>query len=486
LVAGLQFAAIAAGLGGLACGPTTPQAARPPQTAVPPPADDPDLAARAEDAAMYALPLVIMDLTHEQFFADPVMADATPNRFVHIPILANPTFRSVVRPNVDTLYSTAWVDVGAEPVLLTVPASAGRYYLIQCMDAWTNVFSAPGIRTLGDRAASYALVGPDWHGQLPAGTEPGTEIVRAPTRMVWVLGRVYVRDPADLSAARTFQRQLDLRPASRAGDAGYRAALPHPRDPSATRRIMRDLLRDLGPAAFFERFSRLTADNPPAADDAPFIASVLTPLGLAPSAPLSWASLDDTRRAALTGGLERMLHAFENRSQLQPLNPTTPTGWSSMAAKLAQGSYGTHYKVRAAVAAVGLGANLRADAIYMNASLDSNHQPLDGGKPYRLTFAAGQEPPVRAFWSVTLYDEAGYLVTSPVERYAVKSGDPLVRGADGSLTIYLQPDDPGPDHRANWLPTPAHQRFELSLRAYWPDQALLDDRWMPPAVRPAP
>jgi hypothetical protein len=275
------IAASAVALGGLAC-------ARPaPATSAASPSRAPDAAARADRAAMYALPLVIMDLTREQFFAGATAADATPDRFLHIPVLANPSFRSVVRPNVDTLYSTAWLDLRADPVLLTVPPSSGRYFLVQCMDAWTNVFAAPGIRTLGDRGATYAIVGPDWRGPPPA----GAEIVHAPTRMVWVLARVYVREPADLAAARAFQRQLDLRPSSRAND--------------------------------------------------------------------------------------------------------------------------------------------------------------------------------------------------PIERHAIKSGDALPREPDGSLVIYLSPDDPGPAHRASWLPTPPHQRFELSLRAYWPEDALREGRWTPPAVVPA-
>jgi hypothetical protein len=157
-----------------------------------------------------------------------------------------------------------------------------------------------------------------------------------------------------------------------------------------------------------------------------------------------------------------------------------------MAARLAQGNYGVNYKVRAAVAAIGLGANLRADAIYMNASVDRDRHSLEGSRSYRLIFAEHQAPPVRAFWSVTLYDDQGYLIANSLERYAIKSGDALVHEADGSLVIYLQPDDPGPEHRASWIPTPDHQRFELSLRAYWPDDALLDGQWTPPAVVLAP
>jgi hypothetical protein len=461
-------------LGGLACSRPAPSLASPSPTAAP------DAAERADEAALYALPLVIMDLTRQQFFADPVTADATPNRFLHVPILANPSFRSVVRPNVDTLYSAAWLDVSADPVLMTLPPSNGRYFLVQCMDAWTNVFAAPGIRTLGDKGATYAIVGPGWQGQLP----PEIEVLHAPTPMVWVLGRVYVRDQADLPAARAFQRQLDLRPSSRLNDASYQAVYPRPPAANAKRRIMRDILHDMSPEAFFERFASLTAANPPSPQDAPFLRDVLAPLGLSPGKPLTWARLDDANRGALAGGLERVLRALDKGVARQQ-SPVTPTGWSSMAAKLAQGNYGVNYRVRAAVAAIGLGANLRADAIYMNASIDGNQQPLDGRRRYRLTFAAGMAPPVHAFWSVTLYDDQGYLIANPLERHAIKSGDALVHEPDGSLVLYLQPDDPGPDHRANWLPTPADQRFELSLRAYWPGDELLDGRWTPPAVLPA-
>jgi hypothetical protein len=436
------------------------------------------LAQRAEEATLYALPLVIMDLTREQFFASPPSPEVTPNRFLHIPILGNPSFRSVVRPNVDTLYSSAWLDLSAEPVILSVPPSNGRYFLIQCMDAWTNVFAAPGIRTLGNKAATYAITGPDWHGELPA----GTELIRSPTPMVWVLGRVYVRDPADLADARVFQRQLDLRLASRVGDVAFKPAYPEPRAAGIKRRIMRDLLRELTPEAFFERFARLAAANPASPRDPKFVGDVLMPLGFGSTQPVHWPSLAEPSRRALAASLEQVLVKLEDRAQLAQQTPLTATPWTSLAANLAQGDYGTNYPARAAVAAIGLGANLRADALYMNAGVDASRQPLDGDHRYRLRFAAGQTPPVRGFWSVTLYDQHGYLVPNPADRYAVKSGDSLVREPDGALVIYLQPDDPGPEHRANWLPTVRHQRFELSLRAYWPEQAMLDGQWIPPAV----
>src|SRR3954471_21040324 len=183
--------------------------------------------------------------------------------------------------------------------------------------------------------------------------------------MVWVLARVYVRDQADLTAARELQQRLDLRPSSRAGDASYHAANPHAPAPNARRPVMQELLRDLGPEAFFERFTSLTLANPPSPDDAPFVRDILAPLHVAPGKPVSWAQLPPQSRRALADGLARVLQALDNRSQVERQRALTPTGWAGMAGKIVQGVYGVDYLARAAVAAIGLGANLRADAIYL-------------------------------------------------------------------------------------------------------------------------
>ncbi len=435
----------------------------------------------AAQATLYALPLVIMDLTRQEIFASPAAADATPNRFLHIPVLANASSRTVVRPNVDTLRSIAWLDLGVQPVLMTVPPSNGRYFMIQCMDAWTNVFADPGIRTLDNKGTTYAIVGPDRHGRLPEGVTQ----IRAPTRMVWVLGRIYVRGQADLPAAQAYQEQLDIRPLSRLNDASFRSAYPRPGERNVKRPIMMDILKRIGPEAFFERFMKLTAANPPSPQDAQFMKDVLAPLGLSMSRPNAWKSIDHLDRRALANGFERVLGTFRDRASLEQHPMVTPTGWSGMGTQTLLGNYGTNYQVRAVVAALGLGANLCADAVYLNASVDGNRNPLDGSKKYHLTFEVRNTPPARGFWSVTLYDDEGYLVANPLGRYAIRSGENLVYGPDGSLVIYLQPDDPGPEHRANWLPTPRGQTFELIMRAYWPKEELLEGRWTPPPVVPA-
>lgn len=228
-------------------------------------------------AVLYALPLVIMDVTREETLS---RAGAMPNRFLNIPILANASFRTVVRPNVDTLYSTAWLDLSAGPAVMTLPPSNGRFYMIQCMDAWTNNIADPGVRTLGNNRAQFEIIGPEWHGQIL----PGAEVIRAPTRMVWVLARVFVRNDADLSGAREYQSQLDIRPLSRLNDLAFHSTYPFPgkrkRDP-----IMMDVLKAMGAEAFFQRFLALTVANPPAPEDAPFIKAVLARLGITPGQP---------------------------------------------------------------------------------------------------------------------------------------------------------------------------------------------------------
>jgi hypothetical protein len=427
-------------------------------------------------AALYALPLVIMDLTREESLA---ASGATPNQFFHVPVLANDSFRTVVRPNVDTLYSSAWLDLTAEPVVMTLPPSDGRFFMIQCMDAWTNVFADPGVRTLGNKAATYEIVGPDWHGPTLAGAEE----IRAPTRMVWVLARVFAGSREDLPAARAYQSKLDIRPLSRVNDPAFQPAYPRPGGRKINP-IMMDVLKDMGAEAFFERFMVLTVANPAAAEDAPFIKEVLDPLGMTPGRQQAWERIDPSDRRALAAALEHVLEMmFSDRVSFhwQWRNRQQVNGWD-LPSQQPGGVFGTRYPARAAVAALGLAAKVHADGIHFGARVDATGSRLNGGRAYRLTFGPGGAPPARAFWSLTLYDDKGYLVANPFRRYAARPGEGLVYEPDGSLVIYLQPDDPGSDHRLNWLPTPPGQTYELSLRAYWPNEALLNGQWTPPPV----
>jgi hypothetical protein len=429
---------------------------------------------RAVQATLYALPLVIMDLTRQEMLAYP---GAKPDRFVNRPIIANAGSRTVVRPNVDTLYSSAWLDLSAGPMILTLPASSGRFYVVQCMDAWTNVFADPGTRALGDKAASYVIVDPDWHGRLPR----GVKVLRAPTRMVWVLARIYVRNAPDLAAARRFQRRLDVRPFNRSYDPFYHSVYPGPRARQEERPTMIAVLRRMGAEMFFERFMSLAKTNAPVPADRRFEAEVLAPFGLIASAPRTWQSLGPSDRRVLTEGFELALRMLNRPGSL--LQPRRVNGWNLPGAR-PQGSFGTHYAARAVVAVLGLGEAPRADALYFQAIADAGGEPLDGSREYHLTFPTGQTPPARAFWSLTAYDEQGYLIANTYDRYGVRSGDTLLRQPDGSLVIYLQPRPPVAADRGNWIPTPPGRTYQMTLRCYWPDASLLERRWLPPPLIP--
>ena len=249
---------------------------------------------------------------------------------------------------------------------------------------------------------------------------------------------------------------------------------------------MIDVLKRMPPEDFFERFLKLTVANPPARQDAPFIQNILKPLGLMPGMPIAWQSISPLNRAALTDGFKQVLERLSRGAALRQQGHLTKNGWLGVPGKddMPRGNYGTHYLLRARVAMFGLAENLREDAIYMNASLDGNGKRLNGSRNYRMTFPADSTPPVQGFWSVTLYDSEGYLVANSWNRYAIRSGSGLKYAPDGSLVIYLQPNDPGSKRRANWLPTPRGQTFNLSLRAYWPKQELLEGQWEPPAIVP--
>lgn len=438
--------------------------------------DQASQARRAAQAYVFALPLVLMDVTREQTFLHPAAVNAGPDRLYHIPVLSDHTFRTVVRPNVDTIYSTAWLDLSREPVVLDLPPSDGRYHVFQFMDAWTNVFFAPGIRTLGNEPGRFFLTGPGWAGEVPAGYDH----IPAPTHMVWLIGRIFVAGESDLTAAARFQREVDLRPYSRVGDEGLRAAYPDPAGRGAARAAPLEIVRAMSAQDFYTRFLDVLRRNPPSTDDSDMISRVLQPLGLAVS-EASWDALPLRSRRSLQAGMDRVLSVLTERAAVE--QDRGETGWAGYTIARQLGAYGTHYELRAAVALFGLGANLPDDAIYLNASGLPDGTPLVGGRRYELTFPASDLPPVRGFWSLTVYDRTGFLIDTGAERYGVRSSDPLRYNPDGSLTLLIQSESPGEGAWANWLPAPASGDFVISMRLYWPEEALLSGDWLPPAIR---
>lgn len=430
--------------------------------------EDRAMRARAAEVFTYGYPLVLMDVTREA-----MTAHAAPNVFTHRRTFPEQPVADVVSPDVDTLASTAWVDLSEGPVVLSVPDTAGRYYVMSMMDAWTNVFAAPGKRTTGTRRGTFAIVGPDWRGTLPKGMQE----IRSPTSMVWVLGRTQAYGKQDFAAVHRLQDQYRLVPLSD-WQRGARAPLPRPvASAPAVQAHMSpsELVAAMDAQAFFSRLALLLKANPPAPADAAMVEQ-MRQMGLEAGMPFKTTVLEPATARALQEGATTALAAIGAAARQGSAD--AGNGW---VLHRDLGRYGTDYGRRAATAWVGLGASLPEDSLYATTRFDARGRPLEGSGRYVLHFPKGQLPPARAFWSVTLYNDRQTFASNALGRYAVSSRDRLRYNRDGSLDIYIQYEKPTNVPQANWLPAPANA-LNLMLRAYWPEQALLDGSWMPPAV----
>jgi hypothetical protein len=408
---------------------------------------DPDLAA---DAFIYGFPLVFNLQQCRRVVNDGIGAvPPTPiNTFGHATELAGPeaTFVSI---NNDTVYSMAVIDTSGGPVRLDVPDTAGRYYVLQFIDAWTNNFAYIGHRATGTAAGSFLLAPPDWEGDEPA--------IRCPTTVAVIVGRWAVDGDADLPAVRELQAGLTLTP------SGGGEGIP-----------------DAGPG-FFEQMRAWMRAFAPAPRDLEYQRRFEQPV------PLDEAPGRDRLEYALAhssspkqNGWDLTYHVFDYNLDFFEVGALDDPRW-----KLPDGP--ERYLLRAAAARGGLWGNHGYEAAYAMVYEDAGGRPLDGDHRYELRFPVA--PPCRAFWSVTMYDTPDFfLVENPIGRYSIGDRTPgLQLAGDGSLTIVMQRDEPAEaDRRANWLPTPAGT-FRPILRMYEPDDAVFDGGYeLPPITRVDP
>jgi hypothetical protein len=413
---------------------------------------------------IYGYPLVITDVTR----ANAALTMGPENQLRRVRQFPDASFKEVVRPNVDMLYTTAFIDTAKGPWVFEMAANDQRYEVMPFMDGWTNVFAAPGTRTTGPRGGKFLLVGPGWQGETPA----GLTLMTSNTQMVWLIGRTQTNGVADFDRVHHLQDGLTLRSL-----ADWQLGKQEPRttwQPSTIKPIPAPVqMQTMGAQTFFTRLALLMANNPPAAADGPMLVK-LARIGVAPGQPPNWGLLDQW-----SVGLGRWIADFTVARELKKPSDTV-RGWSTPPAML--GDYGTYYNTRAVVAMVGLGANLPADAMYPNTAMDNAGKPLDGSHRYRLHFKAGDLPPVNAFWSVTAYGADEALIDNPTQRHALGDRDPLVFNADGSLDLWVQADKPAQDKQHNWLPVKAGAGFLLNARLYWPKASALNGMWGMPAV----
>jgi hypothetical protein len=427
----------------------------------------------AKEAYIFGYPLVLMDVTRQVGTAcpSPTAMCAPINQFANAPAFPDHTFTDVVRPNADTLYSAAWLDLSKDPMVLSVPDTKGRYYLMPMLDAWTNVFASPGSRTTGTGKGDFAVVGPGFKGKLPAGLKK----IESPTNLVWIIGRTQTNGKADYGAVHAIQKEYKLTPLSAWGKP-YTPPAKVPVDPKVSKEPPVKQVEKMDAQTFFGRLNALMQANPPAAADAKAMQKFAA-IGIAPGKKFSLEGLDPAVKTALEKGVKDAYQ--EILAEAKKPRGKVVNGWI-LAYDL--GSYGTKYLHRAAVAWVGLGANLPEDAIYPITRVDGEGKPLTGQNKYVMHFTKDQIPPVKAFWSLTLYNDKQAFVENPLNRYAIGDRDKLKFNPDGSLDLYIQHESPGKDKESNWLPAPK-DGFDLVLRLYWPKKSVLDGTWAPPPVK---
>ncbi len=431
----------------------------------------------ATDAYIYGFPLVIIDMTRKQMtnVDSAGQVRAPMGQFVRMRTFPTAEYRDVPGANTDTLYTNVWLDISKEPWIFSIPDMGDRYYMMPMLDGWTNVFKSPGTRTTGNKPQNYAITGPGWFGTLPQGV---TEI-KSPTGLVWILGRIYCTGtPEDYAKVHALQDKFSVTPLSNYGkpytpssgqvDANLDMTTP-----------TRQQVEALSTEEFFNYLAKLMKTNPPSAQDAPLVAR-MAKIGLVPGEGFDARKLDaldkETIKAVPRLALLRMAELLKKQ---QPIN-----GWLIFGSNV--GDWGTDYLLRGTTAMLGPGWNLPADAVYPITQKDANGNDYNGANhKYVLHFDKGQFPPVKGFWSLTVYDEDNFLAANPMNRYSLNQRDKFVSNPDGSVDLYLRPDSPGKEKEANWLPTPK-AKFGVMLRLYWPREtppSIIDGTWKPPAIK---
>ena len=425
------------------------------------PSETPELDSLIREAMLYAYPYQeFMKMRHEALEVKDSATATKLHHFRHTRHLATPKDRWANGPIRDTFYSTTWLDLEHSPLVLTLPETHGRYYVIAMIGADLNTFSYVGRRIGGTAARKVALVGPNWKGAIPQ----VDQIVRAPTRDIYLNLRVLVTGEDDLKAAHAVQDGFRIEPV-------LKTAEDTPR--------IKPQAQDWG--RFVDVANEALVRNPPPGTEQKLLQRFAS-VGIC-GADCKWEKLPATvqqRWLALAPDIEK--NELKNRlnADRKTADPNRRNGWTPY--RLPDG-FGSNYTMRAQSAAMsgGILGLEAAEATYFAASVDGNNQPLGKGQSYRLHLPDGRLP-ADAFWSISLYEfvtGGQYMVDTPINRYSI--GDRtqgMKRNANGSLDIWLQPTDPGPEKRANWLPTPEKNLFYLMARAYQPWPEVLDPSWV--------
>jgi hypothetical protein len=420
----------------------------------------------ARDAYVFAYPLV---LNYRTMHAQAIKDDAAFGKWLHLGT-SSPADTDIVTPNNDTPYSYAWVDLRAEPWVLTLPRiERSRYYTSQWDDLWGYVLDNPGSLNDGNEGGSYLLAGPDWDGALPSGTR---RAIRGESQFLGTLTRTQlIGSLEDMPNVKKIQAAYKLQPLSSFLGAAAPKAAPAIDWPTWSE-------GDETTDKFWSYVSFLLPFvKANSADTKEY--EKLKALGIEPGKAFDFASLAPSIQDAIRQGVKDAQAEFVRAGNDPALDSGKVFGDRKR--------IGSDYLHRTLGVVLGIFGNVKEQAVYFSIPLDSNDQPLDGSKnSYTITFPSGKTPPDKYFWSFTVYKvPQRWLVENPIKRYSLSSTTPGVKtSADGSLTIYFQHISPGKDKESNWLPAPDGP-FWIVLRNYGPAQSIMDGTYPKPKPVPA-
>lgn len=458
--------ALLAATAGAACNTSSPQ----PATQAPAPAPSDETRDITAEAYVYAYAMLENYKTMYQQAVDASFPGYVGgfNRFRHYSQPFTPDDRDIVTPNNDTPYSWAWLDLRAEPIVLSIPAAPEpRYAVNQWFDLFTHNFAYTGVRATGRQAGDYVFAGPDWKGTVPS----GLRVFRSETQFIGTLTRTGLSGPADTRAVQAFQAKYKLTPLSTFTGQTAPPSAVEVKWPKWDEQKARSV-------DFIGYLNFLMTFAPPAPSEQALMAR-FAKIGIGAGRPFNAALLDPAMRSTMEEAVSKAQKDIEDRVA----QTTSSTGLFGTREQL-----GSDYIMRRAIgAAIGIYGNSPEEAIYGAYQAGADQKPLEGARKYVIRFEPGQLPPVNLFWSLTMYNlPQRLLVANPIKRYSI--GDRtagLKTGADGSLEIYLQHDAPGGAKDANWLPTPSGPFF-MVLRMYGPKDTLIKGEWKRPLPTPTP
>lgn len=434
----------------------------------------------AEAAYVYAFPMMESYRTmFVQAIEDDAPGYAAPlNTLSHSSELLGPEFKEIVRPNNDTVYSFGWLDLRAQPLVISVPQVEGRYYSVQVVDMFTHNFAYMGTRATGTEAGSYVVAGPRWEGNKPG---DANKVFRSESNFVYCIIRIQVDGADDLPTVRAIQKQLQITPMNvflGRSRVPVATGITFPRyDPEKARS-----------ANFIDLFNFLLTQVVIAPEEHALFRR-FDEIGIQPGALSASRRLTPELRRAVDEGVERAIVTIEDAvrdpSQLGGIELRSAGGWRGMTGIFGPGDrMRSRHLARALAAMVGLYGNDAEEAYYPIGNSDASGRPLDASKhDYIMHFEKDDLPKVDAFWSMTMYRLPEQLmVENPIGRYSVGDRSGLRYRRDGSLTLYIQRESPGKNKASNWLPAPDGP-FSLQFRMYLPKPAALSPLYLPPAIR---